>query len=106
MVDIVHGKNLQTERFILGSFTHTVDVTGFVSGTFDLDVVCKQPHRTAVNPFLNGRENGDVGVCVNEALKRTNAKNATLKDAKSSFTLNESESDFVSLIFVGAQCEH
>ena len=44
---------------------------------------------------------------VNEALKRANA-NATLKDAKSSFTLNESESesDFVSLIFVGAQCEH
>ena len=47
-------------------------------------------------------------VCVNKVLKRANAKNGTLKDAKSSFTLNESEreSDFVSLIFVGAQCEH
>ena len=47
-------------------------------------------------------------VCVNKVLKRANAKNGTLKDAKSSFTLNENEreSDFVSLIFVGAQCEH
>ena len=47
-------------------------------------------------------------VRVNKILKRANAKNATLKDDKSSFTLNESEreSDFVSLIFVGAHCEH
>ena len=38
-----------------GLFTRTVNVTVFVSGTFDLfDVTCKQHHRIAFNPFLNG----------------------------------------------------
>ena len=33
----------------------------FVSGTFDLsDVTCKQRHRIALNPFLNGTKNGDI----------------------------------------------
>ena len=48
-----------------GLFTHTVQVTVFMSGTFDLfDIMCKQHHRTALNPFLNGTKNGDVdGTC-------------------------------------------
>ena len=33
----------------------------FVSGTFDLfDITCKQHPKTALNPFLNGTNNGDV----------------------------------------------
>ena len=37
------------------SFTHTVNVIIFVSGTFDLfNVLCIQHHRIALNPFLNG----------------------------------------------------
>ena len=44
-----------------------------MSGTFDLfDVICKQFHRVAVNPFLNGTKNSDV-------------------DSKGLFTPNESE---------------
>ena len=39
--------------------------TVFVSGTFDFFNVCMktapQPHGTALNPFLNGTKNGDVG---------------------------------------------
>ena len=42
-----------------------VNVTVFVSGTFDLfNIMCKQHHRTALNPFLNGTKNGDAdGIC-------------------------------------------
>ena len=47
------------------SFTHTVNVAVFMSGTFDLfNVMCKQHHTTALNPFLNGTKNGDInGTC-------------------------------------------
>ena len=46
-------------RYLYGkaSFTHTVKVTVYVSSTFDLfSIVCKQHHRTALSPFLNGTE--------------------------------------------------
>ena len=48
-----------------GSFTRTANVTAFVSGTFDLfNVMCKQPHKNALNPFFNGTKNGDFdGTC-------------------------------------------
>ena len=37
------------------SFTHTVNVTIFVSGIFDLfNVMCIQHYWIALNPFLNG----------------------------------------------------
>ena len=47
------------------SFTRTLDVTVFVSGTFDLfDVMCKQHQKAALDPFLNGTKNGDIdGTC-------------------------------------------
>ena len=39
----------------------------FVSGTFDLfNVICKQHHRAALNPFLNGTKTVTLTVCVNE----------------------------------------
>ena len=43
----------------------TVNVTVFVSGTLDLfNAMCKQHHRTASNPFINGTKNGDFhGTC-------------------------------------------
>ena len=49
----------------LGSFTRTTNVTVFVGGIFDLlELVCKQHHRITLNPFLNGKKNGDVnGTC-------------------------------------------
>ena len=38
-----------------GSFTRTVNITVFMSGTFDLfDVVCKQLHIATLNLFLSG----------------------------------------------------
>ena len=48
-----------------GLFTHTVNVTVFVSGIFDLfDGKCKQHHMIVLNPFLNGTKNGDIdGMC-------------------------------------------
>ena len=53
-----------------GPFTHTVNVTVFVSGTFDLfDVSCKQHHRTALNPISNGTENGDINSTCKRGLK-------------------------------------
>ena len=47
------------------SFTRTVNATVFVSGIFDLlNVMCKQHHRSALNPFLNCTKNDDVdGKC-------------------------------------------
>ena len=47
------------------SFRRTVNVTVFVSGIFDFfNVVHKQHHTTALNPFLNTRKNGDIeGTC-------------------------------------------
>ena len=42
-------------------YLQTVNVTIFVSFTFDLfDVMCRQPHETELNPFLNCTENGDI----------------------------------------------
>ena len=36
----------------------------FVSGTFDLfNVTCKQYNRTALNPFLNGKNSDFDGTC-------------------------------------------
>ena len=50
------------------SFTRTVNVAVFVSGTFDLfNLMCKLHHMTALNPFLNGIETVTLVVCVNEA---------------------------------------
>ena len=43
-------------------------------------------------------------VRVNKILKRANAKNATLKDAKSSFTLNESERESGFVFFDLCRC--
>ena len=57
-----HTKIIQNFKF-KDSFTRTVNVTiiVFMSGTVDLlNVICKQRHRTALNPFLNGRKNGDI----------------------------------------------
>ena len=43
------------------SFTRTVNITAFVSGTFDLfNVNCKQHHSTAFNPLFNRAENTDI----------------------------------------------
>ena len=43
-----------------GSFTLIVNVTVFVSDAFDLfNVVGKQHHRIALNPFLNDTKNDD-----------------------------------------------
>ena len=40
----------------------------FVSGTFDLlDVMCKQHHRTTLNPFLNDTKTVTLAVGVNKA---------------------------------------
>ena len=51
-----------------GSFTRTVNVTVFVSGTFDLfNVMCKRYHRAALNPVLNGTKTVTLMVRVNEA---------------------------------------
>ena len=64
---VFHSYGLFTH--VLGffvSFTHTVNVTVFVSGTFDLfDVMCKQQNRTALNPFLNGVKKVTLMVYVN-----------------------------------------
>ena len=45
-----------------GSFTHTVNFhVSYMSGTFNLfNVMCKQHHGSALNPFLNGTKNGDI----------------------------------------------
>ena len=44
-----------------GSFTHTVNVTVYVSGTFDLfDVTYKQCHGNTLIPFLSGAKNGNI----------------------------------------------
>ena len=58
-------KNSDVEGTCKLAFTRTVNLTIFVSGSFNLlDVICKQHHRTALNPFLNDIENGDVdGTC-------------------------------------------
>ena len=46
-------------------------MTIFVSGTFDLfDVMSKQHNRTALNPFLNGTENGDVDSMCKQGFSR------------------------------------
>ena len=47
------------------SFTYTVNVTIFMSGIFHLfDVMCKQHHGTAFNPFLNATKSGENdGTC-------------------------------------------
>ena len=51
------------------SFSRTVSVTIFVSGTFDLsDVTYKQRHWTVLNPFLNGTKTATLMVRVNKAL--------------------------------------
>ena len=43
----------------------------FVSGTFDLfDVMCKQRHRTVLNPFFNGMKNGDIDGNCKRSLKK------------------------------------
>ena len=42
----------------LGSFAFPFNVTFFVNGTFGLfNAMCKQHHRIALNPFLNGTKN-------------------------------------------------
>ena len=53
-----------------GTCKRALNVTIFVSGTFDIfDVTCKRAHRTALNPFLNGTKNGDVdGTCKRSVL--------------------------------------
>ena len=57
-------------------FTCTVNVNVYVSGVFDLfSVMCKQPHMTALNPFLNGTKKLILMVCVNEPLVRKRALN-------------------------------
>ena len=54
-----------------GSFKRTFNVTVFVSGTFDLfDVMCKQRHRTVLNPFFNGMKNGDIDGNCKRSLKK------------------------------------
>ena len=48
--------------------TRTINVIVFMSGIFDLfDVTCKQHHRPASNPFLNGTKTVTLTVRVNEA---------------------------------------
>ena len=48
-----------------GSFTRTVNITLFVSDTFNLfDGMCKWHHKTVLNPFLNGIKSDDIdGTC-------------------------------------------
>ena len=49
-----------------GSFICTVNLSVFVSGTFDIfDVAGKQQHSTALNPFLNGTKTVTSTVCAN-----------------------------------------
>ena len=51
-----------------GLFIRTVNVTIFVSGTFDpFDVMCQLYHKTVKNPFLNGTKRVTLIVRVNEA---------------------------------------
>ena len=51
--EIVTSKNHQSP----GPFTRTVNVTVFMSGTFDLfNNKCKEHHRTALSPILNENE--------------------------------------------------
>ena len=53
------SENDKRIRYLYGRawFTHTVNVT-IVSGTFGLfKILCKQHHRTALNPFLNDTKN-------------------------------------------------
>ena len=51
----------ESDSAIKDSFTNTVNIPVFISGTFDLfDVLCQQHNRTVFNPFLNGTKNGDV----------------------------------------------
>ena len=37
------------------------------------DVTCKQQHRAALNPFLNGTKNGDIGGTCKQNLNLLNA---------------------------------
>ena len=49
-------------------FTRTINVTIFMSGTFDLfDVMYKQHNKSVLNPFLNGTKTMAFTVRVNEA---------------------------------------
>ena len=51
-------------------FTGTINVTIFVSGTFDLfDVMYKQHNKSVLNPFLNGTKTMAFTVRVNEAIR-------------------------------------
>ena len=52
-----------------GLFTRTVNVTVFVSGTFDFYVMCKQHHSNTLNPFSNGTKNGDFDGTCKQGLK-------------------------------------
>ena len=55
-----------------GSFTRIANVTVFVSGTFDLfNVVCKQHHRAALIPFLDGTKNDDIDSMGKQSLELT-----------------------------------
>ena len=52
-----------------GPFTHTINITVLVSGTFDLfNIMCKQHHRTAIGPILKPDKKVALTVCLNEAL--------------------------------------
>ena len=49
------------DRSIKGLFICTVNVTIYVSSTFDLfNVMCKQRDRDVLNPFLKGTKNCDI----------------------------------------------
>ena len=51
-----------------GSFTRTINVTVFMSGTFDLfNVICKQHNRAALKPFEMVRKTVTLAVSLNEA---------------------------------------
>ena len=60
---------LSQVKFVSLSLKIRFDVTFFVSGTFDhFNVVYKQHHRSALNPFLNDTKPKALSIRVNEAL--------------------------------------
>ena len=63
--DMVYIREVQS----YAPFTPVINVTVFASGTFDIfNVMCKQHHRTALNPFLKRKKTVTLTARVNEAL--------------------------------------
>ena len=74
IIEIVATYNLRQMQTLKGSFTLAANVIVFVSSTFGpFNILYEQHHRAALNPFLNGINNGDFGGRRKRALNICNA---------------------------------